>query len=75
MDIDNSMGTDCGSGAGLGGGEQSGAHRDNCVRTPIKYLIKKMFSLPELIYRLYTFSKKHLFIFLLKFDGIILKVP
>ena len=41
MDMDTSVGTDCGSRGGPGGGGQRGKNWDNCNRTTIKYLIKK----------------------------------
>ena len=35
MDMENRVWTDCGSGGGLGGGEQRGKNWDNCKRTKI----------------------------------------
>ena len=39
--MENRVGTDCGSGGRLGGGEQRRKNRHNCNRTTIKYLIKR----------------------------------
>ena len=40
MDMDNRVGIDCGSGGGMGTGEQKGKNWDNYNRTTVKYLLK-----------------------------------
>ena len=41
LDMDNSVGINCGSGGGMGRGWQRGTNRDNCNRKTILKIFKK----------------------------------